>query len=72
VGKTSMEIGARVEAEDPITGQIRHVASAYLTYVALNESGKPRPIPPLILETEEEERRNREAQARKEARLRER
>jgi len=72
VGKTSMEIGARVEAEDPITGKIRHVASAYLTYVALDESGKPRPIPPLILETEEEKRRNREAQARREARLRER
>jgi len=72
VGKTSMEIGARVEAEDPITGKIKHVASAYLTYVALDESGKPRPIPPLILETEEEKRRNREAQARREARLRER
>jgi acyl-CoA hydrolase len=45
VGKTSMEIGVRVEAENLITGVVRHAASAYLTYVALDLSGKPREVP---------------------------
>ena len=69
VGRTSMEIGVRVESENLITGEIRHTASAYLTYVALGEGGSPMVIPPLILETEEEVRRNREAQARRATRL---
>jgi len=69
VGKTSMEIGVRVEAENLITGERRHTASAYITYVALDGNGRPRPLPPLILETEEEMRRNREAKARRETRL---
>ncbi|OGO25325.1 MAG: acyl-CoA thioesterase [Chloroflexi bacterium RBG_16_50_9] len=71
VGRTSMEVGVRVEAEDPLTGKIRHVASAYLTFVALDKQGKPKPMPPLILATQEEQRRNREAQARREVRLHE-
>lgn len=63
-GKSSMEIGARVEAEDLITGEKRHVASAYLTFVALGmEKGES--VPELILETEEDKRRNREAKLRK-------
>ena len=69
VGRTSMEVGVRVEAENPITGEIRHTASAYLTYVALGKDGKPTAVPPLILDTEEEMRRNRDAQARREVRL---
>jgi acyl-CoA hydrolase len=69
VGRTSMEIGVRVEAENLLTGEVRHAASAYLTYVALDQHGKPREIPPLILEIEEEMRRNREAKARREIRL---
>ncbi len=69
VGRTSMEIGVRVEAENLITGEVRHAASAYLTYVALDEKGRPREVPPLILETEDEKRRNREAKARRESRL---
>jgi len=69
---TSMEVGVRVETEDPLTGEMKHVASAYLTFVAFDEQGKPRPIPPLILVTEKDKRRNREAQARREVRLRER
>lgn len=69
VGRTSMEVGVRVEAENLITGERRHTASAYLTYVALDGNGRPMPLPPLILETEEEMRRNREAKARKETRL---
>ena len=72
VGKTSMEIGVHVQAENLITGEIRHTASAYLTFVALDEEGRPLVVPPLILETEDEMRRNREAQARSEVRLRER
>jgi acyl-CoA hydrolase len=72
VGRTSMEVGARVEAENPLTGEIRHTASAFLTYVALDDNGRPAEVPPLILETEEEKRRNKEAQARREVRLRER
>jgi len=69
VGKTSMEIGVRVESEDLITGEIRHTASAYLTFVALDKQGKPIILPPLILETREQKRRNREATARKKIRL---
>jgi len=69
VGRSSMEIGVRVEAEDLVTGQIRHTASAYLTFVALDENGRPKEVPSLILETEDEKRRNRESQARKKSRL---
>lgn len=71
VGRTSMEIGVRVESENLLTGEIRHTASAYLTYVALGENLKPTEVPPLIVEAEEEIRRNREAQKRRAARLRE-
>lgn len=69
VGRTSIEVGVRVEAENVRTGVVRHTASAYLTFVALDETGKPRPVPPLILETDEERRRNREAQDRRQVRL---
>jgi uncharacterized protein (TIGR00369 family) len=70
-GKSSMEVGVRVESQNLLTGEIRHTVSAYMTFVALDKNGKPIVIPPLILETPEEQRRNREAQARREARLRE-
>ncbi|OGW34454.1 MAG: acyl-CoA thioesterase [Nitrospirae bacterium GWD2_57_9] len=69
VGRTSMEIGVRVEAEDLRTGTVRHVASAYLTYVALDEHGKPKEIAPLVLLTEDEKRRNRQAAERRKIRL---
>ena len=69
VGRTSMEVGVRVEAENFITGEVRHTASAYLTFVSLDARGLPVEVPPLILETEEEMRRNREAKIRREARL---
>ena len=71
VGRSSMEVGVYVQSENLITGEIRHTASAYLTLVALDKSGKPTSVPPLIVETEEEIRRNREAQVRREIRLRE-
>jgi len=72
VGRTSMEIGVRVEAENLMTGQVRHAASAYLTFVAIDKQGKPAPVPPLVLETEEDRRRNCEAKARRDVRLAER
>jgi acyl-CoA hydrolase len=68
VHHTSMEVGVRVEAEHPKSGQRRKTAAAYLTFVALDEMGKPTPVPPLLLETEEDKRRNREGQRRQEAR----
>jgi uncharacterized protein (TIGR00369 family) len=69
VGRTSLEIGVRVEAEDPRSGRRRHTASAYLTFVCLDADGKPREIPGLVLETEDERRRHREAAARRKVRL---
>jgi uncharacterized protein (TIGR00369 family) len=72
VGKTSMEVGVRVESENLMRGEVRHTASAYLTFVALGKDGRPQTVPPLILETEEEVRRNREAKTRREMRLAER
>jgi len=68
-GKTSMEVGVRVEAENMFTGEVRHTASAYLTFVALDEKHKPRPVPELLCETEDEKRRNDEARARHAIRL---
>ncbi len=69
VGRTSMEVGVRVESENLISGERRHTGSAYITYVALDRNGRPTPLAPLILETGEEMRRNREARARRETRL---
>ena len=71
VGRTSMEVGVRVKSENLRTGKVQNTATAYLTLVALDENGKPAAIPPLILETDEDVRRNREAQKRREIRLRE-
>ncbi len=72
VGTSSMEIGARVEAENFLTGEVRHTASAYLTFVALGSGGKPVDVPPLELKTEEEKRRHGEAEQRRKIRLDER
>ena len=69
VGKTSMEIGVRVEAENLITGNVRRIASAYLTFVALDDAQRPKDIPGLILETDEDCRRNKEAIERRKLRL---
>ncbi len=69
VGKTSLEVGVRVEAENPITGEIMHTNSAYAVYVALDDDGKPCSVPPLILETDEDRRRWAEAEARQQLRL---
>jgi acyl-CoA hydrolase len=67
-----MEVGVRVEAEDPRTGEVRHTSTAYLTMVALGENGQPTPVPELIVTDEVEERRGREAELRRRNRLAER
>jgi acyl-CoA hydrolase len=69
VGTTSMECGVRVEAENPITGRKVHAASAYLVFVAIDEDGHPRPVPPLLAESEIEQRRQREAKLRRSKRM---
>ncbi|MCX7838320.1 MAG: acyl-CoA thioesterase [Anaerolineae bacterium] len=69
VGKTSLEVGVRVEAEDPITGEITHTNSAYAVYVALDDAGKPCSVPPLILETDADRRRWTDAEERQKIRL---
>lgn len=69
VGKTSLEVGVRVEAENPITGELTHTNSAYAVYVALDDQGKPCPVPPLILAGDEDRRRWNEAEARQQIRL---
>lgn len=69
VGRTSVEVGVRVEAENVVTGRRVHTSSAYLVYVALDRDGKPRPVPQVLAETEEERQRQREAKLRREARL---
>jgi acyl-CoA hydrolase len=71
VWHTSMEVGVRVEAENPRTGETRHTGSSYLTLVALGEDGRPTPVRDLILETVEDHRRNREAMRRRARRLEE-
>ena len=69
VGRTSMECGVRVEAQNPLTGVVRHVNSAYLVFVAVDAEGRPRPVPPLLTETEVQRRRQREAKLRRERRI---
>ncbi len=70
VGKTSMEVGVRVETENVLTGAKRHTSTAYLVFVALDsQTRRPRQVPRLVAETPEEERRMREAKLRREARL---
>jgi len=68
-GRTSVEVGVRVEADNYLTGRHVHTSSAYLVYVALDAEGKPRPVPPVIAENEEERQRQREAKLRRQARL---
>jgi acyl-CoA hydrolase len=69
---TSMEVGVRVIAEDPRTGEWRHTNSAYLTMVALDDEGRPAEVPPLAPATPTEERRAHEAELRRRNRLAER
>lgn len=69
VGRSSIEVGVRVEAENVVTGRITHTNSAYLVYVALDQYGQPTPVPPLVLENEQERRRWEQSAARQKHRL---
>lgn len=72
VGRTSIETRVVVTAETVLTGQIIHTNTAYFVYVAIDEKGRPTPVPPLICETEAEEARFERGAARRERRLSER
>lgn len=67
--RTSMEVGVRVDAENPKTGEQFHTASAYMTFVALGSDGKPTEVPKLLLETDGDKRRFAAAQKRREMML---
>jgi acyl-CoA hydrolase len=69
VFRSSMEVGVKVFAEDLMTGEIRHTTSAYLTFVALDERGRPAEVVPVLPETDEEQRRFDGATRRREYRL---
>jgi acyl-CoA hydrolase len=70
VARTSMEVGCRVETEDMRTQIRRYVTKAYLTFVAVDERGRPRPLPSLELVSDEDRRRHRDAERRRAVRLR--
>jgi len=69
VHNTSMEVGVRVEAEDPLTGVVRHTATCFLTYVGLGKDRRPMILPNLDPESDEEKRRFVEAEQRQKERL---
>ena len=71
-GRTSMEVGVRVESEDLRTGRRRHTNSCYITFVAIDESGRPTEVPAVRPESREEQRRYEAAEARRARRLEER
>lgn len=66
---TSLEVGVKVLTENMITGERRHTSSAFVTFVALDNNGRPKPVPPVIPETEEEKRRWEQAEQRRQYRL---
>ena len=70
--RTSLEIGVKVESENPMTGERRHTASAYLTFVALDDQGHPCAVPPLTPETPDEQRRFAAGSRRRDERVRRR
>jgi len=68
VGRSSMEIECQVTAESMVTGEARPISTCFLVYVATDENGKPTPVPPLILETDEERQLWLEAEKRRKLR----
>src|SRR5687768_17896043 len=72
VGRSSMEVGVRIEAENLVTGERRHTNSCYLTFVAIDGAGRPVQVSPLLPETDDEHRRHTAARERRRRRLEER
>jgi acyl-CoA hydrolase len=72
VGRTSMEVGVRVEAEELVSGRRRHTNSCYVTFVAVDRNGRPVEIPGLLTETPDDIRRHQAAEQRRKVRLAER
>jgi acyl-CoA hydrolase len=72
VWRTSMEVGVRVESENVRTGEVTHTSTAYVTMVALTDDGEPTPVAGVEAKSDDEKRRQREAQLRRDTRLRER
>jgi acyl-CoA hydrolase len=70
--RTSLEVEVEVYSEETLTGRRRHTSHAYLTFVAIDASGNPIPVTPLLVETADERRIQQEAQARRAERLRNR
>jgi acyl-CoA hydrolase len=68
-GRTSMEVGVRVEAEHLATGERRHTNTAYVTFVAVDRNGRPIEVPEVVPETDEEQRRFAEGRARRDRRI---
>ncbi len=68
-GTSSMEVGVKVFAQNPVTGEERHTNTCYATFVALDEQGRPAPVPPVLPESEEEKRRFEKGRLRREERL---
>jgi len=69
VNKTSMEVGCRVETEEPRTRKRRYTTKAYLTFVAIDQNHKPKSVLPLVLETQADRRRFAAGEERRGARL---
>ncbi|MGH9792244.1 MAG: acyl-CoA thioesterase [Candidatus Acidiferrales bacterium] len=69
VFRSSMEVGVKVFSENVLSGERKHTSSAYVTFVAIDEDRRPKPVPPLILETADDRRRWREAAGRRKTRL---
>lgn len=67
--KTSMECGVSIWSENPLTGEVRKTMKAYATFVALDDYGRPRGVPPLLIESDDDRRRSEAAARRRAARL---
>ena len=72
VGRTSLEVGVRIEAENLLNGRRRHTNSCYVTFVAIDAHHQPVPVRPLLLETDDDRRRHEKAKRRRARRLEER
>jgi len=68
-GRTSLETEVTIDAEDILTGEVRRISTAYFVYVAIDEHGRPTPVRPMEVTTDEHRRRWQDAEQRRAARL---